>query len=152
MLIPKDISFFPYNDLRAIWYWNNILKIQLHLLFSVVPCCDRKDRQWTVLGFSFVFFLNTEVVKSFEWLPDEDYLSDLYEQFEKIMHLFPSEYFIDREKGKWVNKMFVEGYHLVLLMDVIKMEGGMSYKKTVLWKRSFKINRSQCDEYYEHMI
>lgn len=37
-------------------------------------------------------------------------------------------------------------------MDVIKMEKGMGYNKNVLVKGSFKINRSQCDEYYEHMV
>lgn len=51
-----------------------------------------------------------------------------------------------------MNKLFIKSYHLVLLMDVIKMEGGIGYNKTVPVKGSFKINRSQCDKYYEYMI
>lgn len=44
-----------------------------------------------------------------------------------------------------MNKLLVEGYHLALLMGVIKMKGRMGYNKTALVKGSFKINRSQCD-------
>jgi len=39
----------------------------------------------------------------------------------------------------------------VLLIDVIKMEGGIGYNKAGLVKASFIVNRSQCDECYEHM-
>lgn len=51
-----------------------------------------------------------------------------------------------------MNKLLVESYHLVLLMDIIKMEGGIGDNKTELVKGSLKINRSQGEEYYEHMI